>query len=82
MLIAVYLKGIEMKESKTNISKRERVKYATQWVGITLSLLALSMSLLTLLTGMIESVSTFLVGSSLGWLVGWVLLFAGEETGI
>ena len=70
-----------MKKDKNNYSQKERLRYINLKVGIILSLVGLLMSCLTLLTGKIVNVSTFLVGSSLGWLVGWVLLYVGEEIG-
>jgi polyferredoxin len=78
----VFWKDIEVKKDKINYTKKEKLKFATLKVGIMLALAGLLMSCLTLWTGKIENVSTFLVGSSLGWLIGWVLLFVGEETGI
>ena len=76
------LEGHRGEERQNKYSKNIKLKLRTQKVGIMLALLSLLMLCLTLLTGKIENVSTFLVGLSLGWLVGWVLLFAGEETGI
>ena len=76
------LEGHRNEERQNKLFKEGKLKLLTQKVGIMLSLLALLTLCLTLWTGRIENASTFLLGAALGWLVGWVYLFAGEETGI